>query len=149
MASKLVKREAVIMVFEPDPIAFAMLQANLAINNVVGVKSYQVALSDREGFIKIGKCSPGMNKVTAAATRLDSILKNEHLNVSRNTLIKIDVEGAAVSVLKGATETLKQKPKLVVELHLGEEDVEDLLKNYNYTMEHPSKHFLIAYDKRC
>ena len=146
IASKLVKHEAVVMVFEPDLLAFAVLQANLSINNVSRVKLYQVALSDREGFIEIAKCSPGMNKVTATAVRLDSILKSESLNVSRRTLIKIDVEGAAVSVLKGATETLKQKPKLVIELHSGEENIESLLKNYDYTIEHPSNYFLIAYE---
>jgi len=146
MASKLMKHEAVIMVFEPDPTAFAVLQANLAINNVIEVKMYQAALSDSEGLIEITNCSSGMNKVTATAVKLDSILKNEHLNVSRKTLIKIDVEGVAVSVLKGATETLKQKPKLVAELHSGEENIESLLKNYDYTIEHPSNHFLIAYE---
>ena len=146
MASKLMKHEAVIMVFEPDPIAFAVLQANLAINDVSRVKLYQVALSDSEGLIEISKCTHGADKVIANGARLDLILKNEHLNVSRRTLIKIDVEGAAVSVLKGATETLKQKPKLVVELHSGEEIIESLLKNYDYTIEHPSNYFLIAYE---
>jgi len=146
MASKLMKHEAVIMVFEPDPTAFAVLQANLAINDVSKVKLYQVALSDSEGFIEISKYTPGANKIIANGARLDLILKNQHLNVSGKTLIKIDVEGAAVSVLKGATETLKQKPKLVVELHSGEENVECLLKNYDYTIEHPSNHFLIAYE---
>jgi hypothetical protein len=37
-------------------------------------------------------------------------------------------------VLKGATETLKQKPKLVVELRLGEENIKSLLKNYDYAI---------------
>ena len=146
MASKLMKYEAVIMVFEPDSIAFAVLQANLAINNVSKVKLYQVALSDREGLIEISKCTPGANKIITNGARLDLILKNEHLNVSRKTLIKIDVEGAATSVLKGAAETLKQKPKLVVEFYSGEENIESLLKNYDYTIEYPSNYFLIAYE---
>ncbi|MGB9760490.1 MAG: FkbM family methyltransferase, partial [Thermoproteota archaeon] len=142
MASKLMRHEATIITFEPDPTAFAVLQANLVINNVSGVKLYQIALSDREGSIEINKCSPGANKVVASTARLDSILKDEGLNVSRKTLIKIDVEGAAVSVLNGATETLKQKPKIVVELHPGEENVENLLKDYGYAIEKPSNYFL-------
>jgi FkbM family methyltransferase len=71
-----------------------------------------------------------MNKVTVTAVRLDSILKSESLNVSRRTLIKIDVEGTATSVLKGVTETLKQKPKFVVELHPTEENIENGMRKY-------------------
>jgi len=87
MASKLVKHEAVVMVFEPDPLAFAVLQANLAINNVSKVKLYQVALTDFDKPFTITKCSPGANKNIANGARLDLISKNEHLNVSRKTLI--------------------------------------------------------------
>ncbi|MGB9809545.1 MAG: FkbM family methyltransferase, partial [Caldanaerobacter sp.] len=63
MASKLTRHETTIITFEPDPTAFAVLQANLVINNVSGVKLYQIALSDREGSIEINKCSPGASKV--------------------------------------------------------------------------------------
>jgi hypothetical protein len=54
-------------------------------------------------------------------------------------VIKIDVEGAELDVLRGATETLrKMRPKVLVEVHgWGDptsEKVKELLANADYTI---------------
>jgi hypothetical protein len=58
---------------------------------------------------------------------LDDAIKNQS-----PTFIKIDVEGYEIEVLKGATEILKTRPKLEVEIHCAAfknrlEDVKELL----------------------
>ena len=58
---------------------------------------------------------------------------------------KIDVEGMALKVLKGCESVFKHsKPKLVIELHRGEEMVEIFLKRLGYEMLKPSKYFVVT-----
>ena len=64
-----IMRHGLILAFEPDPTAYAVLQTNLAINRISRdrVKTYMVALSDSEGIATInGRAVP--------TTKLDSIL---------------------------------------------------------------------------
>lgn len=50
-----------------------------------------------------------------------------------------------MSVLRGAKETLANNhPKIIVELHPGEEDVETSLQALGYRTSKPSKWFLVA-----
>ena len=133
-------RHGLILAFEPNPIAYAILQANLAINRISidRVKTYMVALSDSEGITTInGKAVP--------TAKLDDVLQREGIELSSKSIIKIDVEGMALYVLRGARETLlKYKPKLVIELHPGEESVAKYLEQLNYKILMPSKYFIIA-----
>ena len=52
-------------------------------------------------------------------------------------LSKIDVEGAENKVLRGASKLLKNKPKLLIEIHSIRSmyDVVNLLKDYGYKSE--------------
>ena len=97
-----------------------------------------VALSDSEGTATLnGKAVP--------IAKLDIVLQKEGIKLSSKSIIKIDVEGMALHVLREAKETLlKYKPKLVIELHSGEENVAKYLKQLNYRVLMPSKYFLIA-----
>jgi FkbM family methyltransferase len=62
---------------------------------------------------------------------LDNILLNEQADV-----IKIDVEGAEIKVLEGATETMKRTRKAVVEIHGDRfEGVERLLRIQGFKLE--------------
>ena len=60
-------------------------------------------------------------------------------------LVKIDVEGMALRVLMGGVETLSSsRPKMVIELHPGEETVEPFLERLGFKVLKPSKYFVIA-----
>ena len=77
-----------------------MLRANLAINGIEPgrVKTYMLALSDEEGvMVEMGG---------AGAARLDDVLHGERATLSKRSVVKIDVEGAALRVLRGAKRLL-------------------------------------------
>ena len=64
------------------------------------------------------------NNEIVETTTIDSIVRSE--NIAKISLMKIDVEGAEVSTLKGGIQTLKQKiiKTMIIEFHCRE--------NYNY-----------------
>jgi hypothetical protein len=50
--------------------------------------------------------------------------------------MKIDIEGAEVLALKGATNTLKKLRKIIVEIHeYNFEKVKDILETHNFKLE--------------
>jgi hypothetical protein len=62
---------------------------------------------------------------------LDSILANNKVDV-----MKIDIEGAEVLALKGATNTLKKLRKIIVEIHeYNFEKAKDILETHNFKLE--------------
>lgn len=68
---------------------------------------------------------------------LDRIVKEK--NVEKIDLIKVDVQGAELDVLKGSHNVLKKdKPRLLVEVHpswnLNPETLYELLRNYGYSL---------------
>ncbi|MBS7618993.1 FkbM family methyltransferase, partial [Candidatus Bathyarchaeota archaeon] len=135
-ASKLINGS--VLAFDPDPVLYKVLEANIVINNVKNVKTYNMALSDVDGEINLGSSR-------VKARKLDTIAREEGLKFTENDVIKVDVEGMAMSVLKGAARTLRfSRPKLVIELHPREETVELFLRELGYRISKPSKYFIIA-----
>ncbi|MCR8456026.1 MAG: FkbM family methyltransferase [Crenarchaeota archaeon] len=78
-ASRLMK-DGIIVAFEPDPLMFKILEANLAINSVYNVKVINAALSDMDGEIDLG--------YRVKALRLDTFIQNEGLELTENSLSK-------------------------------------------------------------
>ena len=137
MAAKLM-RNGFILAFEPGFVLYRVPEANLAVNSIDNVKPLNVALSDINGdtIIQGGRVK---------ARRLDDPLQEEGIELNDNDLVKIDVEGMALKVLKGCEGVFKHsRPKLVIELHKGEEMVETSLKRLGYKILKPSKYFIVA-----
>jgi len=140
--------QAVKVAIEPDPIAYTVLRANLAINGLLldsRIVTVNYACADEEKPITIKTCVSGLGIVKAEAKTLDRILRDLGLSLSPRSLILIDVEEAALEVLKGSKESLKQKPRIIVELHPGEEEVPKYLEKAGYRVDKPSKHFAVAH----
>jgi len=140
--------QAVKVGIEPDPIAYAVLRANLAINGLLlnnRIAAVNYACADEEKPIAIKTCVSGLGIVKTEAKTLDEILRDLGLSLSPRSLILIDVEGAALEVLKGAKESLKQKPRIIVELHPGEEEVPKYLEKVGYSVDKPSNYFAVAH----
>jgi len=133
-AAKVLGPSGHVIAVEPNPATLAKLNANIAANgdgNVIAVAP--VACSDAEGTLTL-YAAPRSNtgesslskanasqegQVSAAvqvrARRLDDIIQEAKL--ARVDLIKIDVEGADLLVLKGAAGTLdRYRPVVVVEV---------------------------------
>jgi len=124
-AARLMKKPRILSI-EPDDKFFQLLQANIRLNKLNYVIPVKLALSDEDGYIKLGHRE-------VRCKRLDSLLQDLCISYSDVGFIKIDVEGMALKVLRGMSETLREgKPALLVELHKGEYDVPELLKRHGY-----------------
>jgi FkbM family methyltransferase len=119
--------------FEPNPETVALLRDNVEANRASNVTIEPIACTDREQTLTLyatsiantGASSLARDnaKIWGGAPRayqvrarpIDDVIRE--LNLSRVDAVKVDVEGAEVSVLRGAIGTLKRfHPKLVVEV---------------------------------
>lgn len=119
-----------ILAFEPNPAMYEELLYNIKLNNFNNIQLDSSALSDHKGCAdfcipKIGKEGQGSlfpnesfevsGKIKVNLDTLDNMLEKYQIN--RVDLIKIDVEGAELSIFKGAKKLLssKVKPKIYFE----------------------------------
>ncbi len=117
--------------FEMDDLTFSLLKKNIAINNCNNVEVHNMAVSDSAGEVsyerEINRPNPSFSMNTSATDKssgrfvsinsiaLDDFLESKELNPD---VVKIDVEGAEMLVLKGMIQTIKQfKPTLFLEIH--------------------------------
>ena len=149
---KAAKSGALIISVEPNPVSFTWLCENIKLNNFGNVIPINITLSDHEGFGYLNIVDKRMpsslahisradmpNVVRIKLTTLDSLIKS--LNLSRVDIMKVDVEGHELEVLKGCQNSLRKKliSKLIVEVHtpvrvrlLG---ITQLLKSYRYKID--------------
>lgn len=121
IAKKLGNKGKVVAI-EPDPDNFRALLQNIAVNNLYNVIPIQAACSSDNGETLLYKhpCDPSGNSIVHKSRRsivvqtktLDTIVKE--LGVTDVRLIKIDVEGAELDVLKGARNTLSKFDDLTI-----------------------------------
>ena len=107
--------------YEPCSDNFRLLKKNVEENHCHNVFLNNVAVSDQEGQIKLHLHGPGTHSInekrpakhyeTVRMTTLDKSLASER----SIDFLKIDVEGAELAVLKGATKTLKKTRRLIME----------------------------------
>jgi FkbM family methyltransferase len=115
--------------FEPGQIAFRRLQENIGLNNFNNITAVNLAASDCAGEAKLYLASEiadtgatlyqgGMDRgqfEIIQTISLDSFLSQEHLPPPH--LVKVDVEGAELAVLQGATNILSEfSPLLLLEM---------------------------------
>lgn len=124
-----------VVAVEPNPATLERLRRNIRLSgprNIRNIVVQEVACTDAAKTLRFFQASPyntggsSLSAKTAASTGgareiavrglpLDTIVKS--LNLQRIDLVKIDVEGAELQVLRGMKESLlKYHPKVVVEL---------------------------------
>lgn len=125
-----VGENGVVIAFEPQRLIFQLLLANIAINNVLNVFAYQIALGDILGRAKlapINYLTPGnfgavhVERIEEGFNFFNSVeeVPIDHLNLKKVDLIKIDVEGYETRVLEGGQRTIEtERPLLYVENHV-------------------------------
>ncbi|HAT72027.1 MAG TPA: hypothetical protein DCS63_04350 [Elusimicrobia bacterium] len=130
-AARLVGKSGRVLVAEASPVNVGILRENVEINAFKNVTVVHRAVTDYKGEAilyltdemsgghSLVVNEPDRTPVKIAADTLDSILAAH--GIGRVDLLKIDVEGAAMQVLSGATETLKTLPRIVMEVEGGEE----------------------------
>jgi FkbM family methyltransferase len=122
LASVLVGDSGRVHAFEPEPRNAGFLRRHASINRRANVRVEQAAVSDREGTARFhfGSGSGTGHLADAGALevrtlRLDDYCAEHGLAPGA---VKIDVEGAELSVLQGARETLaRHRPVLFLSTH--------------------------------
>ncbi len=146
IAARLLGPSGRVICFEPLPRNFRQLRYNSGLNGFNNIEVIEAALGNFDGETEFwtsaeptwgklagtGKYPDKMNgRIKVALKRLDAII--EEASLPPPDVIKIDVEGAEVDVLKGAMKTLsKYRPSLLIELHGTNEAVGNLLWQASY-----------------
>ena len=127
--------EGRVYAFEPSPGTYGHLQANVETNGAANVEAFNLAVSDTTGTVRfhdfsffsagsfssdkgslLSSESYGSQAFEAATTTVDDFVADQ--GIDRVDLIKVDVEGAELSVLAGAEKTLATyRPATVLEFN--------------------------------
>ncbi len=146
LVSTLLSDEGRTIAFEPDPINYRWLQKARTRNHLDNLELHKNAISNCREQIQMyrgresGQRSlhpyEGSDETFRVQARsLDEIRDQSSLN--RVNIIKMDVEGADVRVLKGAKNTFRRdRPRLLMDVDVREEKkqlkIYRMLKNLNY-----------------
>jgi len=127
-----------VIAIEPNPESFAMLMKNIKDNNFHNITAYNTALwsSEEELILQLDQGSSTIYhdsnerpKVKVKAVPLDK------LKLKKINLLKIEVEGEEVEVLKESAETLNRVDKIIIEVRERTKDtVDNILKNYKFKL---------------
>ena len=143
-----------IYAFEPDPLNFELLTANVQLNNAQKITGVPKALSDqcetktlylyphknrgRHSLIPLTKGDGETVQVTT--TTLDDFLDEYAVDPARVKFIKMDVEGYEYHVLRGASRLLETVPFVHTEFwppyfrrgNIDQQGLVDLMFGYHY-----------------
>lgn len=145
-----------VVAIEAHPENFKALDRNVKCNNLTNVKIINKAVCDHKGIVNLYERShdgsragsdiyslfntflhtynsvlPHGKTLQLECDTLDSILADRKVDV-----MKVDIEGAEVLALKGATNTLKHLRKIIVEIHGDNfEKVNEILARSNFNLE--------------
>lgn len=130
MAAAIVGDSGKVLAFEPDPNNHEQLLNNVKLNEYKNVTIVQCALSDAQGkanlYIKhhgtVSSLAGTGKSVNVGLDTLDRVL--DRLGTKKVDLIKIDVEGYELPVLRGAENTIKRNP-----------DIKMVIASYHYPTE--------------
>jgi FkbM family methyltransferase len=160
VAATALKNRGQIIAFEPGKNAYARLADNLALNAYENIKTFPVAVTDREGeavlhlagdiadssanLYQAGQAQAGQE--VCRTVGLDHFLSSQGLRPP--DLIKLDAEGAELAVLQGAQRLLAESPPLwlmemeernLVAAGASKAAVAHFLTGYGYRAAHLSK----------
>jgi FkbM family methyltransferase len=126
--------KAKVIAVEPNPEAFKVLKRNVKLNNLKNVSLVNKAITSRDGKVRfeieegvteigglkvVGKRKwldkKMLKKIVVGSLTLESLCKK--CKVNKIDLLKIDVEGAELEILKSSKNVLNNVKKVVVEYH--------------------------------
>ena len=129
VASRAVGREGRVYAFEPVPSEFRRLKANCAFNLAWNIRAERLAVSNTEGTTLMYAVAPNkgsyssmrrpasdvrvpMKKIQVRTTTLDAYIDQN--DISQIDVLKVDVEGAEMDVIRGGMSIWKAKQRPIV-----------------------------------
>ncbi|MDJ1468338.1 FkbM family methyltransferase [Xanthocytophaga flava] len=131
LLSKWIGQNGRLLTFEPNPDNVGILHKNLEINSAKNVQVIAKAVGAAPGKIMISHSSSNSYILKGSehnGINVDVVTADSYLAL-KPTVLKIDVEGFEVEVLKGAQGLLKTLPKLVIEVHT------DMIQRYGSSIQ--------------
>jgi FkbM family methyltransferase len=124
--SRLVGSEGAVIAFEPEPSNRRILRWNIRLNHAQNVTVRSEALGDFHGkgrlklsaFTGVHSFTRTSDEIHQTGEILVPIITLDELNLDRVNLVKIDVEGYELEVLKGGEKMIKHfRPTMQIEVH--------------------------------
>jgi FkbM family methyltransferase len=125
-----------VIAIEADPGNFEMLNKNIKLNGLTNIISLNCAMFSKEARIKlytpsqesgytiyntimVNRSKPRDRFIEVNANTIDNILRQNNIREEQINWIKIDVEGAELEVLRGASNVLSKSRNvvLIIEVH--------------------------------
>lgn len=125
VASKFPK--STVHAFEAHPLTMDIFKENIAINHLSNVEPYAFALGSEEGEAMI-YTDHGKNRGGASLLSPETLSEGfeipvrrlDSMNLEKVEVVKLDVEGYELEVLKGAEQTIRRDhPILIIEVSAG------------------------------
>ncbi len=123
--------------YEPNNLHYGCLARNISAYD--NIESYNQALGNEDGYVKLTEESATQNTRVLLENGETKINKLDSLGYNAIDLIKIDVEGLEMEVLKGAEKTLENVEYLMIELNGNSErygsskrDIKEHLKSLGF-----------------
>src|SRR5215203_1646050 len=159
IAAKRIGPKGKVIAIEADPKNFDMLNKNIKLNKLEHIITLNYAASSNKSKVKlsipekksghtiyssiISSRASTVKFIEVNANTLDNLLHENGISIEEVNWIKIDVEGAELEVVKGATNILSKSMdiSLLIEIHdVGNgktlyEPIIDLLNDYNFKKE--------------
>lgn len=135
IASQLVGPDGKVISIEPNKSTYIRLMENIKVNGIKNVNSFNIALSDHDGRAKLFLNNDSENGLASLindhekepidevpVNTFDGLFLNQSIN-----LIKMDVEGSEINIIKGMGDYLKKynSVKIIMEWnpdYMGKED---------------------------
>ena len=121
--AKAVGESGGVVAFEPQRLVFQMLCANVALNSLSNVRAFQYAVGEEQDTIVVPQLDltqphnlGGVELGSHATGEQVAMIRLDDMELPVCHLLKIDVEGMELAVLKGGKELIERcKPVLYVE----------------------------------
>ena len=123
--SRAVGESGKVLSFEPGPLSFALLQANIRVNCLSQSLAFNTAVGDKNGTIDLFLCRTGesdnriegtlsdhadRDRIEVPIVVIDDFLAERE--IAKIDYVKIDVQGAEWSVLSGMRRTIQKNPDI-------------------------------------
>jgi len=118
--------------FEPNPYSFRLLEMNVRDNNFSNVELYNLALGSDFGEARL-KISLAGSSISDEGEYKVKVIPLDSLRLKRVDLMKVDVEGYEVNVLKGPESTLDVTDEVIIEVwEKNMKEVEEIMRQHGF-----------------